>query len=117
MRRIQKRIDELQSLRASPHKEEEYTGGVKVVEDPDAARIRVTFPGKPDRATIDKLKRGGFRWSPSEGAWQRHLNNGGRYATTALLASLGHTKIESQADGSSGDVPPALQSDMVDDER
>ena len=113
MRRIQGRIEQLQKLRETPHSEQQYTGGVKVVEDPEAARIRVHFPGKPDKATIDKLKAGGFRWSPSEGAWQRHLNNGGRYAVEQTLKGLGHTKVEAAAPAgeqapAESEVPPMI---------
>ncbi len=112
MRRIQGRIEELSKLRATPRSEHEYTGGVKVVEDPDAARIRIHFPGKPDAATIAKLKSGGFRWSPSEGAWQRHLNNAGRYAVESALKQLGHERTastQSSPEANSPDeVPPML---------
>lgn len=114
IRRMQDRVEELKKLKASPHKEESYSGGVKVVEDPEAARIRIVFPGKPDRETIGKLKSGGFRWSPSEGAWQRHLNTGGRQAVDSMLKQLGHTKeesaVESEADSGGEDkVPPMLK--------
>jgi hypothetical protein len=34
-------------------------------------RVRVFFPGKPADATRQLLKAHGFRWSPTEGAWQR----------------------------------------------
>ena len=43
------------------------------------------FPGKPDAETREKLKRYGFRWAPSVGAWQRQLNNGARYAAERVL--------------------------------
>lgn len=92
IRRIEGRIQEITKMREGPSKQDSYSGGVRVSEDPEAARIRIHFPGKPDRAAIDKLKSSGFRWSPSEGAWQRHLNNGGRYAVDRVLADLGHQK-------------------------
>jgi len=56
--------------------------------NPDAARIQLTFPGKPDPAVRDVLKSNGFRWAPSAGAWQRHLNNAGRYAAKRVLSAL-----------------------------
>ena len=31
----------------------------------------------------------GFRWAPSENAWQRQLNNAGIYAARRILAGLG----------------------------
>jgi len=63
-------------------------GAVDVVENPDAARIQILFPGKPDEATRSLLKREGFRWAPSEGAWQRHLNNAGRNAARCVIGAL-----------------------------
>ncbi len=118
MRRIKQRIEELSKMKATPAKSEEYSGGVEVHEDPEAARIRIKFPGKPARDAIDKLKRAGFRWSPTEGAWQRHLNSAGRYAVNDVLKSLGHTKQESAAPQSSpvsDDVPEMLPMSDQDD--
>lgn len=63
-------------------------GALRVVEHGDAARIQLFFDGKPDAATRDMLKSSGFRWAPSEGAWQRHLNNAGRYAVSRVIAAL-----------------------------
>lgn len=71
-------------LKASPRREY-MRGMVKVIEDPDIARIQLIYPGKPDQATRDKLKTHGFRWAPSEGAWQRQLNSAGRAAASAVL--------------------------------
>lgn len=63
-------------------------GALTITENPEAARIQLTFPGKPDPSTRDLLKSHGFRWAPSVGAWQRHLNNAGRYAASRVLAGL-----------------------------
>lgn len=63
-------------------------GALRVVENGDAARIQLFFDGKPDAATRGLLKSSGWRWAPSEGAWQRHLNNGGRYAASRVVAAL-----------------------------
>jgi hypothetical protein len=37
-------------------------------------RIQLIFSGKPSVQVRNLLKSHGFRWAPSEGAWQRHLN-------------------------------------------
>lgn len=66
----------------------EVAPGVSVVEDTDANRIQIVFPGKPDDATRAALKREGFRWAPSEGAWQRMLNDEGRAAAKRLTTIL-----------------------------
>lgn len=84
IRRLAARRDELVKLKASPRREY-MRGTVKIIEDPDIARIQLVYPGKPDEATRDKLKAHGFRWAPSEGAWQRQLNAAGRSAASAVL--------------------------------
>ncbi len=86
IRRLEKRRAELVTLKATG-KTERMVGEVRVVEDPDIARIQLFYPGKPDQATRDNLKRWGFRWAPSEGAWQRNLNNAGRYAAKRVLGA------------------------------
>jgi len=101
MKRIQDRIAEVSKMKSGPAKDNEYSGGVRVSEDPEAARIRMHFPGKPSREVIDHLKSNGFRWSPSEGAWQRHLNNAGRYAVESTLKKFGHEPVA----GESSSVP------------
>ena len=40
-----------------------------------ANRVQLLFPGKPAEVVRTLLKRKGFRWSPTQGAWQRHLND------------------------------------------
>jgi hypothetical protein len=67
-------------------------GDVTVSENIEADRIQLFFPGKPDGATRSKLKARGFRWSPTQGAWQRHLNNAGRSAAQQVLAELSAAK-------------------------
>lgn len=35
-----------------------------------------------------KLKASGFRWSPTSGAWQRHLGNSAIWAAESLLKEI-----------------------------
>jgi hypothetical protein len=97
IRRIQDRIETLSKLKAMPEKEEKYTGGVSISHDPDDARIRVRFPGKPSPEVIKQIKSRGFIWSPTNGAWQRQLNGNGTYAADELMKALGHEKITTEA--------------------
>lgn len=59
-----------------------------IVEDPEAHRIRLIFSGKPEKPVIAELKRRGFRWAPSHSAWQRHLNDNGRFAAKQIVAFI-----------------------------
>jgi hypothetical protein len=46
-------------------------GNGKIVEDFEDNRLRLHFDGKPSYDMISKLKRDGWRWAPSQGAWSR----------------------------------------------
>ena len=47
-----------------------FTGGELRV-NVEANRVQFVFGGKPPEAVRTLLKKNGFRWAPSEGAWQR----------------------------------------------
>jgi vacuolar-type H+-ATPase subunit I/STV1 len=70
IRRIKQRIEHLERVAAAPVKAAEVFGDVRVVEEEN--RVRVFFPGKPDEVVRSALKRAGFRWSPTVGAWQAY---------------------------------------------
>lgn len=88
IRRIEQRIEQLKRAATRETKEEDYQGVVKLIENAEANRVQLIFPGKPDASVREKLKRSGFRWSPSEGAWQRHLNNAGIWAAKDIVKGL-----------------------------
>lgn len=88
MRRIEQRIEILKRNANRETKVEELQGVVKIVQNAEANRVQLIFPGKPDADVRTKLKRSGFRWSPSEGAWQRHLNNAGIWAAQQIVKEL-----------------------------
>jgi hypothetical protein len=74
IRRIKARIEALTAAKAAPIVERENAAGIRLEDDPPANRVRLFFPGKPDESTRSELKRAGFRWSPSIGAWQAYRN-------------------------------------------
>ena len=46
---------------------------VRIVENAGMDRIQLFFPDKPAEGVRNSLKRNGFKWAPSEGAWQAFL--------------------------------------------
>ena len=58
---------------------------VEVTENADIMRLQIRFDGKPDSDIRAALKHKGFRWSPSNEAWQRQLTNNARYALRELI--------------------------------
>lgn len=74
IRRIEARSEVVAAVQAQPDREIEGAGGVSYVVSPSENRVRITFPGKPDAATIAQLKASGFRWAPSQGAWSGYVN-------------------------------------------
>ena len=62
--------------------------GVEIVENDSLNRLQILFPGKPSEAIRSQLKSAGFRWSPTEGAWQRQLNDGARWAAKRVLEAI-----------------------------
>lgn len=63
-------------------------GGVQVVRNHAADRVQIIFPGKPDASTRSRLKSSGWRWSPSESAWQRKLTNAAEYDARQIVGCL-----------------------------
>lgn len=74
IRRVKARIESISRAQAMPVKEFSAGNGVRVEDDPPANRVRLFFPGKPDATVRDNLKRNGYRWSPTIGAWQAYRN-------------------------------------------
>jgi hypothetical protein len=74
IKRMEGRVEELQ---AAPTVRQEFfyaENEVQVVVNPAINRTQVLFPGKPPEAVRTALKAHGFRWAPSQGAWQRHIS-------------------------------------------
>lgn len=60
----------------------------KVVENTENMRIQLIFDGKPSDEVRAILKNHGFRWAPSQKAWQRQLTENGKYMTKKVLEEL-----------------------------
>lgn len=88
IRRLKQRLAEL-TRHGDRVTTTEEVQGVTIVRNAEANRLQLIFPGKPPAAARALLKRHGFRWAPSEGAWQRQLNSAAEFALTGVLAGLG----------------------------
>ncbi len=87
IRRIKERIVQLETNEGRESSEREIAG-VRLVENVELNRVQLIFPDKPSAEIRQQLKRAGFRWSPNEDAWQRHLNESGKYAAERVLEAL-----------------------------
>lgn len=83
IRRIKKRIEELSQDKELGFVGWEFEGGEAVVND-ELCRLQLVFDEKPNEEQIYKLKLNGFKWSPTNHAWQRQLNRSAIYAADRL---------------------------------
>jgi hypothetical protein len=92
MKRVRDRIAQLEALQAAAavqETKETQIGEILIMENLLVNRLQIIFPGKPSEATRTALKHRGFRWSPSNSAWQRQISNGARYDAQTIIANIG----------------------------
>lgn len=82
------RIADLTNKAQIETKEIEISEGVTVVENTDIDRLQIMFDGKPDESIRNILKSNGFKWAPSQSAWQRQLTSNAKYALKRILPQL-----------------------------
>lgn len=83
IRRIRGRIEELKKRTENTPEGWEFDGG-RVVVNTTENRLQIIFDGKPDADIRTELKGEGFRWAPSQGAWQRQLTDNAMRAARRL---------------------------------
>ena len=88
MARVRKRIAILEKQSQLVSKEETINE-VRIFTNVNANRVQLFFPGKPSEEVRRNLKRHGFRWSPREGAWQRHISNMAIYFAQEIAKQAG----------------------------
>lgn len=81
--RLERRIERLKKERDVGFVGWEFNGG-KAVANKEKCRLQLFFDEKPDEGKRTMLKRYGFRWTPTEGAWQRLLNDNAIYAADRI---------------------------------
>lgn len=81
--------DRITSLGQRPTETTEHQiGQVRIVENAEANRLQMFFPGKPADDIRKALKSAGFHWSPTEGAWQRQISNAARWYAEQVAGKL-----------------------------
>ena len=73
IRRLKKRIEELKRNREVGFCGWEFTGG-RAETNQEYNRLQLFFDEKPSLEQRGFLRRAGFHWAASAGAWQRQLN-------------------------------------------
>ena len=85
MHRIRSRIQELKNKQEVGFVGWVFDGG-EVQANVEANRLQIVFDERPDDTTRSELKSNGFRWSPTNSAWQRQLNGNAYYAADRISA-------------------------------
>ena len=85
--RVEERINSLKAIKDKGTIEEENEG-YTYREDPESMRIQFIFDGKPSDDIRNILKQNGFRWAPSQGAWQRQLTRNGQWSADIVKKAL-----------------------------
>jgi hypothetical protein len=92
--RMKKRLDDLkkQNERAQVEpaiqESESEIAGLQIIRNLDENRIQLVFDDKPEANIRTILKTAGFRWAPSQGAWQRQLNNSAEWAVERVINQI-----------------------------
>lgn len=85
--RVESRIKELKVAKEKGTQETECKF-FKIVRNTEEMRLQLIFEGKPEPEVREVVKSNGFRWTPSQSAWQRHLNRNSEYSLERVIEAL-----------------------------
>jgi hypothetical protein len=86
---LSKKVEQLKTSRADkPPSKLGGASGVELWANYELDRLQLRFDDKPDYAMREKLKRSGWKWAPSQEAWQRQLTSNAIESGKAILAGL-----------------------------
>lgn len=87
IKRVEARIVELDKLQAAAQQPADSTtfDGGEIVRNAELNRLQIIFDSIPDEETRANLKSNGFRWSPTNQAWQRQLTQNAESAARRVL--------------------------------
>lgn len=90
LRRYKQRLDQIEQTRKQ-QPAADVTGTLPdgmaftITQNVEENRLQIVFSGKPSAEVRQQLKGSGFRWAPSQGAWQMQLHNRARWLAKSLL--------------------------------
>lgn len=83
IKRVRERIADLEKRQSETTEGWTFEGG-EVVINTEMNRLQILFDEKPDDDLRAMLKGRGFRWAPSQGAWQRQLTDAAIFAAKKI---------------------------------
>lgn len=88
IRNAKQRLDGLSRTKSQDTTEMECEH-FKVVRNTEIMRLQLLFEGKPIAEVRNILKSNGFKWAPSQSAWQRQLTNNALYSLKCVIKEIG----------------------------
>ena len=88
IKRIRERVAELEKRQTDPAPEGWSFEGGEVVMNTELNRLQIVLDDRPDDDLKEALKVNGFRWAPSQGAWQRQLTDNAVRAAKRITGGL-----------------------------
>lgn len=79
LRNAKNRLERLTKVKSEPVTEMQYKH-FKAVRNTEIMRLQLIFDGKPEEKVRKALKENGYKWSPTNNAWQRQLTNNALYS-------------------------------------
>jgi hypothetical protein len=89
IRSIKERIKSLE-VKAKQQSKEWIINGVTISDNVEDNRLQLYFHGKPAETVRSALKSHGFRWSPTNGCWQRQRSYDARYWAEKICTEIPH---------------------------
>lgn len=81
-------LEKLEELKQTKGNIEIEINGIKIIDNVEANRLQIVFNYKPDADIRAELKRHGFRWSGSNGAWQRFRSQEAERIAKQIVSEL-----------------------------
>lgn len=93
IRNTRQRLEKLVKAKKEGSKKQECEY-FSIVENTEEMRLQLFFDEKPEERVRSILKCNGFKWAPSQSAWQRQLTENARYALKRVIQSMQELNLE-----------------------